>query len=60
MSNKIKELISKNFDTILPKSLGLPNGKIKIKAIFKIDTLGSVINIKVSAPYLNLRKKLLV
>ena len=48
---KISTLISDNFNMNLAKSLGLPDGLIKITTSIKIDTLGNVIDIKIKAPH---------
>ncbi|WP_406684955.1 energy transducer TonB [Seonamhaeicola sp. MEBiC1930] len=57
MNAKIRTLISKNFDTLLFRSLDLPDGLIKIKTFYEIDTLGKVTNIKVSGPHTKLEEE---
>lgn len=48
---KTQTLIGDNFNVTLAKSLGLPDGLIKITTSIKIDTLGNVTDIKVNAPH---------
>lgn len=57
MSDKISMLISENFDISIAKSLGLPDGLIKISTSFKIDTLGNIIDIKTTTPNPELEKE---
>ena len=57
MSDKISMLISENFDISIAKSLGLPDGLVKISTSFKIDTLGNIIDIKTTTPNPELEKE---
>lgn len=57
MSDKINLLINENFDKNLAKSLGLPNGIVKISNSIKIDTLGNIVVIKITAPHQELEKE---
>ena len=50
MSDKISKVVQRNFNTSLAEEKGL-KGLQKIDVQFKIDTDGSVIDIKARAPY---------
>lgn len=57
MSDKVSELISKNFNTKLGAQLDLPAGNIKISVIFKINTEGHIENIQARAKHPALEKE---
>ncbi|MGB0980898.1 MAG: energy transducer TonB [Winogradskyella sp.] len=51
MSNKVKDLVSKNFNIKLAKKLDLPKGVARIFVAFKIDKKGKVIAIRARGPH---------
>ena len=51
MSNKVKDLVSKNFNIRLAKKLGLPKGVARIFVSFKIDKKGKVVAIRARGPH---------
>jgi len=51
ISNKITELVNKNFNTKLPENLGLLPGRKRIFVLFKIDKTGKVVDIRARAPH---------
>ena len=51
MSDKIAAFVSKKFNKRLAGSLNLPEGKVRINVLFKIDINGKVGNILVRAPH---------
>lgn len=56
MSEKIAEHIGEHFDTEMISSLeNIPEGFVKMRATFKIDTLGKITDIKVKAPHVKLK-----
>ena len=55
--NKMKKYIQENFNFETAQNLGLKEGKYKIYTQFIIDTLGNVIDIKVRAPHVTLKKE---
>lgn len=50
-SDAINVYIDKKFDTKIINKLELPDGKIKIYAVFKFDTTGKVIDVKSRASH---------
>ena len=56
MSKKIRKLIGRKFDSDLAGELGL-TGKQRINVQFKIDKLGSVIDISARAPHAKLERE---
>ncbi|WP_417237839.1 M56 family metallopeptidase [Bizionia sp.] len=50
MSNKLNTFVAKNFNTELAKGLNL-TGVVQIRAFFKINELGEIVNIKARAPH---------
>ncbi|WP_417213120.1 M56 family metallopeptidase [Bizionia sp.] len=50
MSKKLNTFVAKNFNTELAKSLNL-TGVVQIRAFFKINELGEIVNIKARAPH---------
>lgn len=56
MSEKIVKFVNKNFNANLASNFGL-SGRQKILAIFKIDKLGNVVDIRVRAPHSELKKE---
>lgn len=57
MSEKIIALVSKNYDINIAKSLGLPDGIVRVNAIFKINTKGEIVGIRSRAPHPELEKE---
>jgi len=53
---KIKKFILGNFDIDLAQDLGLREGKYKIQTQFIIDKKGDIIDVKVRAPHIKLKK----
>jgi len=51
ISDKITELVNKNFDTELPKKLGILPGRKRIFVMFKIDKTGKIVDIRARAPH---------
>lgn len=51
MSSQISSLVSKNFNSKLANRLNLPEGKVRIIVMFKIDEKGEIIEIKSKAPH---------
>lgn len=51
MSDKISSHVLKYFNKRVASSLNLPNGKVRINVLFKIDGTGKVGNILVRAPH---------
>jgi protein TonB len=54
---KIKRFVQRNFDTELVSELGLSPGKYKIQTQFIIDNKGYVVDIKIKAPHVRLKKE---
>lgn len=54
--SRMKEFVTKNFDTNIHEDLGLTAGKLKIYAQFTIDSLGNVGAIKVRAPHQKIKR----
>ena len=54
---KIKKFVQKNFDAELAQELGLQTGRHKIHTQFIINKKGIVVNIKIRAPHLKLKKE---
>lgn len=57
MSEKISEHISKNFNISIANNIGLPDGLVRINAIFKIDAKGKITNIEAKGPHPELEKE---
>ena len=55
--NRMKKYVQGNFNFETTQNLGLKEGKYKIYTQFIIDTLGNVIDIKVRAPHVTLKKE---
>lgn len=51
MSDKISDLVAKNFNTDIATKLKLPSGEVRISVIFKINTEGNIENIQARAKY---------
>lgn len=49
-NKKLQEHFITNFDKNLPNKLGLSSGKKRMVMIFKIDTSGEIVDVKVKAP----------
>jgi protein TonB len=56
---KIKKFVQKNFDTELAQEIGLHSGKHKIYTQFIIDKTGEIIDIRIRAPHVKLKKEVL-
>ena len=54
---KMKRFVQRNFDTELVSEVGLSSGKYKIQTQFIIDNKGYVVDIKIKAPHLRLKKE---
>lgn len=54
---KMKRFVQRNFDAELASDLGLDSGIYKIQTQFIIDQKGNVIDIKIRAPHLKLKKE---
>ncbi len=59
MSKGITNHIVQNFNTNSAKGLGLPNGKVRINAFFKINKKGNIKGIKIRSPHPKLEKETL-
>ena len=57
MTDKIFELISKNFNTDLANETGLPEGLVEIVVIFKVNQHGKITDVKSEGPYPLLEKE---
>lgn len=57
MSDKIIKLVTKNFNIKIASQLDLPDGKIKISALFKVDKTGEVIDITSRSSHPDLEKE---
>ena len=57
MSASISKHVGKNFNTKVTNGLGLPDGKVRINVIFKIDKKGNVIDIRARAPHVALEEE---
>ena len=57
MSDGISKHITKKFNLNVAKGLGLPDGKVRINVIFKINKKGEVVDIKTKAPHSELEKE---
>ncbi|MFD0989220.1 energy transducer TonB [Mariniflexile jejuense] len=51
MSISISKHIAKNFNTNVSNGLGIPDGRVKINVIFKINRDGNIIDIVAKAPH---------
>lgn len=56
-NQKMQRHFASNFNTDLPNKLGLSSGRKRIVMLFKIDTSGDIIDIKVKAPHEELEKE---
>jgi len=56
-NQKMQRHFASNFNTDLPNKLGLSSGRKRIVMLFKIDTTGDIIDIKVKAPHEDLEKE---
>ena len=56
MSQKITEIVQRNFNTVLAGDLGL-SGRQRINVLFKIDKSGSVVGVRARAPHPRLQKE---
>lgn len=54
---KVQKHFAVNFNTKLPKKIGLKPGEKRITVLFKIDKKGNVANIKVNAPHEKLKEE---
>jgi protein TonB len=60
MSAKIAEHINKHLNTELVSTIeNIPEGFVKMRVKFKIDTLGKVFDIKVRAPHIKLEEEVI-
>ena len=57
MSNGITKHIIKNFNIGVAKDLGLPDGRVKINVIFKVNKDGKIKGIKATGPHPKLEKE---
>ncbi|WP_299547160.1 energy transducer TonB [Seonamhaeicola sp.] len=57
MTQKIAELISKNFNTGIAYEIGLQDGLVEIQVIFKINSHGEVTDIKCTGPHSRLEEE---
>lgn len=51
MAKSISTHIAKTFNTNIANGLGIPDGKVRINVIFKIDKEGNIVDIKSKAPH---------
>lgn len=51
MSTSISKHVAKNFNTKIINGLGIPDGKVRINVIFKINKEGNIIDINAKAPH---------
>ncbi len=56
MAFKISKFIQKEFNTDIAGKLGL-SGKIRISIIFKVDTMGKIVDVRARAPHPKLAKE---
>jgi protein TonB len=54
---KMKRFVQRNFDTELVNEIGLSSGKYRIQTQFIIDDKGNVVDIKINAPHIRLKKE---
>tara|TARA_B100000809_G_scaffold113404_1_gene111913 strand:- start:1556 stop:2296 length:741 start_codon:yes stop_codon:yes gene_type:complete len=54
---KMKRFVQRNFDTELVNEVGLSSGKYKIKTQFIIDNQGNIVDVKIRAPHVRLKKE---
>lgn len=57
MSSQISSIVGRKFNMNIARSLNLPEGKVRIIAMFKIDVNGEIKDIKVNAPHEELEKE---
>ncbi len=57
MSKKLVKHVSANFNTDIATNLGLPDGRVRINVIFKINKEGKVVDIQARAPHPALEKE---
>jgi hypothetical protein len=57
MSNGIGKHLAKRFNIGVAKDLGLPDGKVKINILFKVDKNGEIIDIKATGPHPKLEEE---
>ena len=57
MSDAISKYVANNFNIYVAKDLGLPDGKVRINVIFKVNKKGNIINVKTKAPHPKLQKE---
>ncbi len=57
MSNGIAKHLVKNFNISVAKDLGLPDGKVKINIVFKVDKNGKIKDIKATGPHQKLEEE---
>ena len=55
----VRKHVARKFNTDLANNIGLDNGKDRILAIFKIDSLGNVFNIRTRTPHPKLEEETL-
>lgn len=51
MATSIYKLIAKEFNTNITNGLGIPDGKVRINVIFKIDRKGNIVDVIAKAPH---------
>ncbi|MFG6686658.1 energy transducer TonB [Mariniflexile sp. HNIBRBA6329] len=51
MANSIYKHIAKNFNTSISNGLGIPDGKVRINVIFKINREGNIVDVIGKAPH---------
>ena len=57
LQDKIKEHVSKNYNTGIAQDLGLTAGKKKVYVQFKIDKKGNITNVRARGPHKRLEKE---
>ncbi|WP_298898115.1 energy transducer TonB [uncultured Psychroserpens sp.] len=57
MNRKVIKHVSSNFNADIANNLGLPDGRVRINVIFKINKEGKVVDIKARAPHPALEKE---
>jgi len=54
---KIKKFVQRNFDVELAQEIGLHSGKYKILTQFIIDKTGEIVDLRIKAPHISLKKE---
>ena len=58
-STSVQKHFIKNFDSDLPKTLGLSAGKKRVFIGFKIDIEGNVVDVRAKAPHINIKEEVI-